>query len=95
MHEVHQLGALLAVTLFVSLGQLETATAVSHWAPTQSQEDFLNCKRQRMEGWLQTAGLVLKTIAVESGLLDPAGELPLLLYGGRYWALGMLLGGGV
>lgn len=27
-----------------------------------------------MEGWLQTAGLVLKTIAVESGLLDPAGK---------------------
>ena len=40
---------------------------------TPWQEDFLACKRQRMEGWLQTAGLVLKTIAVESGLLDASG----------------------
>ncbi|GAB4820337.1 hypothetical protein N2152v2_007383 [Parachlorella kessleri] len=43
--------------------------------PTESlQEDFLTCKRQRMEGWLQTAGLALKTIAVENGLLH-ASEL--------------------
>ena len=42
--------------------------------PTESlQEDFLECKRQRMEGLLAAAGLMLKTIAVDKGLLERAG----------------------
>ncbi|KAI3430892.1 hypothetical protein D9Q98_009301 [Chlorella vulgaris] len=43
--------------------------------PTESlQEDYLECKRQRLEGLLAAAGLMLKTLAVEHGLLSP-GEL--------------------
>ena len=42
--------------------------------PTESlQEDFLECKRQRLEGLLAAAGLMLKTLAVDKGLLSPAG----------------------
>ena len=42
--------------------------------PTESlQEMFLACKRQRMEATLAAAGLVLRSVAVERGLLDPAG----------------------
>lgn len=37
------------------------------------QEDFLECKRQRLEGLLAAAGLMLKTLAVDRGLLSPAG----------------------
>lgn len=37
------------------------------------QEDYLECKRQRLEGLLAAAGLMLKTLAVEHGLLSPGG----------------------
>ncbi|KAL4420694.1 hypothetical protein ABPG75_010350 [Micractinium tetrahymenae] len=41
--------------------------------PTESlQEDFLECKRQRLEGLLAAAGLALKMLAVDKGLLSPA-----------------------
>lgn len=55
------------------------ADALSH-PPTHSpiscpvkQEDFLECKRQRLEGMLAAAGLMLKTLAVDQGLLPPSG----------------------
>lgn len=41
--------------------------------PCLPQEDFLECKRQRLEGLLAAAGLMLKTLAVDRGLLSPAG----------------------
>lgn len=53
---------------------------------TGLQEDFLTCKRQRMEGWLQVAGLMLKTIAVDSGLLDAAGKHPAAVRPPPAWA---------
>lgn len=37
------------------------------------QEDFLECKRQRLEGLLAAAGLMLKMLAVDKGLLNPTG----------------------
>lgn len=41
--------------------------------PCAFQEDFLECKRQRLEGLLAAAGLALKMLAVDRGLLSPAG----------------------
>ena len=41
--------------------------------PACLQEDFLECKRQRLEGLLAAAGLMLKTLAVDKGLLSAAG----------------------
>jgi len=35
----------------------------------------LECKRQRLEGMLAAAGLMLKTLAVDKKLLSPAGVL--------------------
>ena len=47
--------------------------------PTESlQEDFLECQRQRLEGLLAAAGLMLKTLAVDQGLLPAAGALSFL-----------------
>jgi hypothetical protein len=34
----------------------------------------LECKRQRLQGLLAAAGLMLKTLAAEQGLLEAAGE---------------------
>lgn len=42
------------------------------------QEDFLECKRQRLEGLLAAAGLALKMLAVDKGLLSPVGGCWLL-----------------
>lgn len=36
----------------------------------------MECKRQRLEGLLAAAGLMLKTLAVDKGLLSAAGGHP-------------------
>ena len=58
--------------------------------PACLQEDFLECKRQRLEGLLAAAGLMLKTLAVDKGLLSAAGgqrcfTCPLVWQGVLLW----------